>query len=229
MNSLTTSPVAEVLDRLIGQANVADKPLHDSFADGSYSVEQMLQDDRCDFRKLCHDQIDNFLNIDPNMGKFLYLCARGMRAERIVEFGTSFGISSIYLTCALKDNGGGKFIGTELESVKAVKAVENLEAAGLGDLAEVRVGDARETLRGGVGGPIDLLLLDGAYHLYLPVLRLLEPNLATNAIVVADNAQDLDNAYLSYVQDAGNGYMTLPLPFHPERGNYISVYTGVEA
>ncbi|MEV0855723.1 O-methyltransferase [Nocardia fluminea] len=186
----------------------------------------MLADDRGDFRRLCRDQIDNFLAVGPDMGTFLYICARAVRATRIVEFGTSFGISSIYLASALKDNGGGRLVGTELESSKAVRAVENLAAAGLSDYAEIRVGDARETLRDGVGGPIDLVLLDGAYHLYLPVLRLLEPHLGDRALIVADNAQDLDGAYLGYVDDPSNGYLTLPLPFQPDRGNHLALFLG---
>lgn len=226
MNSLTTSPVADVLDRLLAEAQVADQPLHQGFADGSYSVQQMLEDDARDFRRLCRDQIDYFLNVDPQLGRFLHMSARGRRAERIVEFGASFGISTIYLASAVQDNGGGRVITTELEPAKAERARANLFAAGLADLVDIRVGDALQTLRHDLGGPVDMVLLDGAYNHYLAVLRILEPHLAPGSLIVADNAVDLSGEYLAYVGDPANGYLTVPLPFHADRGNTLSLYTG---
>lgn len=228
MNSLTSSPAVDVLRKLFAEAASADKSLHDSFADGSYSVEKMLQEDRRDFRKLCEDQVEYFLNVSPDLGRFLYVASRAVGARGIVEFGTSFGISSIYLACAVRDNGGGRLIGTELEPAKAERAIENIKSAGLDDLVEIRVGDALETLRSGIVDPIDVVLLDGAYNLYLPVLKLLEPHLAPGALIIADNAIDLEGAYLSYVQNAENGYYSIPLPFHPDRGNHLSLYTKTE-
>ncbi len=71
--------------------------------------------------------------------------------------------------------GGGQLIGTELEITKVASARENIEDAGLADLVDIRVGDALETLKNGIGGDVDLVLLDGAFSLYLPVLKLLEP------------------------------------------------------
>ncbi|RCW37656.1 methyltransferase family protein [Halopolyspora algeriensis] len=225
MDSLTTGPVADVLAQLLVAAEAADRPLHDGFANGSYSEVQMLSEEAGDFRKLYQEQADYFLNVSPDMGRFLYLCARSRRPRQVVEFGTSFGISTIYLASALSDCGGGRLISTELEPAKAERARENVEAAGLADLVEIRVGDARETLRDGGEGDVDMVLLDGAYMFYLPVLKLLEPKLTTGAPVVADNAIDLSNAYLDYVQEPRNGYLTLALPFQPYRGHYLSVYT----
>jgi predicted O-methyltransferase YrrM len=142
-----------------------------------------------------------------------------------VEFGTSFGVSTIYLAVALRDGGGGQLIGTELESTKAARAQANLAAAGLADIVDIRVGDALETLRNGVGGDIDLVLLDGAFSLYLPVLKLLEPHLGQGALVIAENAIDDSGDYLTYVRNPDNGYRTIPLPFDPRRGNEMSVRT----
>lgn len=95
MDSLTTGPVADLLDRLLKEAEATDRPLHESFADGTYSIEQMLADDAEDFRKLCRDQEGYFLNVAPDLGRFLYACARARQAKQIVEFGTSFGISTV--------------------------------------------------------------------------------------------------------------------------------------
>jgi predicted O-methyltransferase YrrM len=153
------------------------------------------------------------------------MCARARKAKRIVEFGTSFGISTIHLACALRDNGGGQLIGTELEPTKAQRARENLEAAGLVDFVDIRVGDALDTLKEGIGGEVDLVLLDGAFSLYLPVLKLLEPHLRGGAFVIGDNALEQSPGYLDYVRNPQNGYLSLALPFDAGRGNELTVVT----
>ena len=138
--------------------------------------------------------------------------ARASGARHIVEFGTSFGVSTLFLATALRDNGGGRIVSTELFPTKAERAEANLSEAGLADLVEIRVGDALETLRHDNGQPIDLILLDAAKDLYLDVLRLMEPRLRTGGLVVSDRA-DLDGgdggraaAYIAYLADVENGY-----------------------
>ena len=103
----------------------------------------------------------------------------------MVEFGTSFGISTIYLAAAVRDNGGGMVIGTELEPSKHDRAVAHLQEAGLGEVAEVRLGDALATLKE-VPEPLDLVFLDGWKDLYVPVLELLKPKLRPGAVVLGD-------------------------------------------
>lgn len=130
---------------------------------------------------------DKLLPLNPAQGDFLYLLARAQRPRYAVEFGTSFGVSTIYLASGIRDaGGGGRVIGTELVSKKATAARENLAAAGLGDLVEIREGDARETLAH-LDRPVDLLLLDGWPQLAMDILRIVEPNLPAGSIVVVDN------------------------------------------
>jgi predicted O-methyltransferase YrrM len=169
--------------------------------------------------------VGNFLNVSPVFGRFLYMCARASKAKRIVEFGTSFGISTIHLACALRDNGGGQVIGTELEPTKAQRARENLAAAGLADLVDIRVGDALDTLKDGIDGDVDVVLLDGAFSLYLPVLKLLESHLRGGALVIGDNAVEQAPGYLDYVRNPQNGYLSLAVPFAAGRGNELTVVT----
>lgn len=155
----------------------------------------------------------SYLALSAKQGKFAYLVARGLCARRIVEFGTSFGISTIYLAAALRDNGGGTVIGTEIEPTKGVAARANLEAAGLGEYAEVREGDARETLRN-PGGRVDMVLLDGFKELYLPILKLLTPSLRPGAVVLGDNIFTFRIAlapYVAYVADPANGFASVTL------------------
>jgi predicted O-methyltransferase YrrM len=117
------------------------------------------------------------------------MLVRSAGAREVVEFGTSFGISTLHLAAGLRDNGGGHLITSEFEPSKAARARENFAAAGLDDLIELREGDALETLADGLPEAIDLVLLDGAKNLYPGVLALLEPRLAPGALVVADNAE----------------------------------------
>jgi predicted O-methyltransferase YrrM len=137
------------------------------------------------------------------------MLARGVNARNIVEFGTSFGISTLYLAAALRDNGGGRLITTEFESSKVARARENLTAGGLIDLVEIRQGDALQTLKSDLPETIDLLLLDGAKGLYPDVLALLEGRLRPGAFVVADDA-DVSPDYLARVRSTEQGYLSTP-------------------
>ena len=151
--------------------------------------------------------------VNPDFGRLLYMLVRMQKPTTIVEFGTSFGISSIYLATALHDNGGGRLITTELEPTKIARARENLAEVGLAHLVEFREGDAIETLKNDIDR-IDFLLLDGAKNLYLQLLRMLENHLTPNALVAADNAKYSEAAggYLTYVRDWRNGYLSVNLP-----------------
>jgi len=158
---------------------------------------------------------DVYIPLSRPQGKLLYLVARSIDARRIVEFGTSFGVSTLYAAAAARDNGTGRVIGSELEPGKRAKAVENLAEAGLGGVAEVRLGDALQTLRD-VPAPVDLLLLDGWKDLYLPMLELLAPKLRPGAVVLADNVRTFKRAlapFLDYVQSGKNGFESVTLPF----------------
>jgi predicted O-methyltransferase YrrM len=225
MDSLSTDPVAAVLGRLYQEAEHADRPLIERYRDRDKALDELLKAEAKDYRAVYHTFANNFLNVSADFGRFLYMCARARRAKRIVEFGTSFGISTIHLACALRDGGGGHLIGSELEPAKAQRAREHLNDAGLADLVEIRVGDALETLKDEIGGDIDLLFLDGAFSLYLPVLKLLEPHLRDGAFVIGDNALEQSPGYLDYVRNPHNGYRSLPLPFAAGRGNELTVVT----
>lgn len=137
------------------------------------------------------------------------MLARSGGARSIVEFGTSFGISTLHLAAALRDNGGGRLVTSEFEPSKVVRARANLAAAGLADLVELREGDALRTLAADLPDSVDLLLLDGAKALYPEVLARVEHRLRPGAFVVADNA-DFNPDYLAYVRAPENGYLSVP-------------------
>lgn len=167
---------------------------------------------------------DAYIPIDAAQGRALYQFARAVGAQRIVEFGTSFGLSTIYLAAAVRDNGGGEVITTELEPNKISAARQNFEAADVADIIEIRAGDALETLRD-VTWPVDLVFLDGWKELCLPVLRLLEPKLRANAVVLCDDMKPFRKtlrSYAEYVRDPTGPYSSLALPLGD--GLEFSVY-----
>jgi predicted O-methyltransferase YrrM len=131
----------------------------------------------------------------------------------VVEFGASLGVSTLYLAAALKDSGGGSLVTTELLASKAESARRNLIDAGLDSLVELRVGDARDTLRH-LDGTVDLLFLDGRNDLYLDVLHVVEPHMRSAALVVADlNVADPDLLpYLMHIRHPANGYRSVEVP-----------------
>lgn len=231
MNTLNGARVAQVLDKLHADAEAADRDyiaeIMARFEASGVTLEDaaglLVAEEQADYRATYRAHAEHFLAVSPAYGRFLYAMARARRATRIVEFGTSMGISTIYLAAALRDNGGGRLIGSELEPAKVARARANLEAAGLADLVEIREGDALETLRT-VDGEVDLLLIDGAWSLYLPVLKLIEPRLAPCAAVLGENAFARD--YLDYVRDPASGYVSLPLSIDEDRGNEFTVRVG---
>ena len=229
MDSLSSDQVAGVLASLHQQAERADAPLLQTFAREGASAEQMvaqvIEAETHDLKGLYHGFGGNFLSVSPQLGRFLYMCARACKARRIVEFGSSMGISTIYMAAAVRDNGGGCVIGTDLEPGKIERAQANVATAGLADIVEFRVGDARETLKADIGGDIDMAMLDGAFTLYLPILKLLEPHLKPGAIIIGENAFDQGAGYIDYVRNPQNGYISQPLPFDPGRGNELTIKT----
>ena len=167
-----------------------------------------------------------YMPVSPEQGRLLYLTARELDARNVVEFGTSFGISTIYLAAAVKDNGGGCVVGSEIEPSKHARAVANLKEAGLEAFADVRLGDALESLRE-VPEPVDLVLLDGWKDLYLPILKLLTPRLRKRAVVMADNIFTFRKSlrpYVEYVQSGTNGFESTTLRISD--GFEYSVYLG---
>ncbi len=151
---------------------------------------------------------DKFIALDRSQGVFCYLLARALGAKRIVEYGTSFGVSTIYLAAAVRDNGGGQVIGSEFVPAKAKRAREHLAEAGLEEWVEIREGDARETLRD-LPGEVDFFLNDGFPNAALAVLQCVAPFMRPGAALVTDNVGAFWSnyeAYLAWLADPANGF-----------------------
>lgn len=147
-----------------------------------------------------------YIPVTPEAGRLLYSLVRATRPTTVVEFGMSFGISAIHLAAAVRDNGSGRVVTTELSETKIAAAKQTFAETGLDDVITILEGDALITLES-LDGAIDFILLDGWKDLYLPVIELLEPRLSTGALVVADNTSAADTQpYLDRVRNPNNGY-----------------------
>ncbi len=156
---------------------------------------------------------DAYIPVDPDQGKLLYVAARAINAKTIVEFGTSFGVSTIYLAAAARAN-QGCVIGTELEPAKVKAARENVAQAGLAQFVDIREGNAMKTLAS-LDQTIDFLLLDGWKDIYLPMIKMLAPKMRAGAIVLADNIFTFKKAlgpYVKHMQTRTNGFESVTLP-----------------
>ncbi|MEM9833806.1 MAG: class I SAM-dependent methyltransferase [Bacteroidota bacterium] len=175
---------------------------------------------------------DKYIPIHPAQGSFLYMQARALNAKNILEFGTSYGISTIYLAKAAQENSGsspeqvrGKVITTEYLPHKAAAARQNLEAAGLSEYVDIWEGDARETLQE-LTTELDLVLLDGWPDLVFPVFKLIEPQLKPGAVIVVDDVEGFKPSmqdYLDYVRNPANGYISTTI--RPKKGLEFTVKT----
>jgi predicted O-methyltransferase YrrM len=216
-NALAAPPVRAVLDRLHA---AADDQERNGAAPSSAAglMESMSALERAEALQ------DVYIPVSPEGGRLLYALTRASRPDTVVEFGTSFGISTIYLAAAVADNGAGRVLTTELSSRKVAAAGASLAEAGLDGAVTILAGDARETLAD-VSGPVGLVLLDGWKDLSLPVLRMLEPRLAPGALVVADDISFPSMAdYLAYVRDPASGYVSVAFPVAD--GMELSSWTG---
>lgn len=209
MTTLTSTPLAPLLERLFAEADEASPETSTVIAELSAGEQERLMQSKTEYLDFYGRLKDLPLPVSRETGKLLYMLARSSSARSIVEFGTSFGISALHLAAALRDNGGGHLITSEFEASKVARARANLTTAGLIDLVEIREGDALQTLRTDLPETIDLLLLDGAKALYPEILSLLESRLRPGAFIIADNA-DYSPEYLAYVRSPTNGYMSIP-------------------
>jgi predicted O-methyltransferase YrrM len=203
-----------MLDRLHAQSDAQVEEINAYFSrrarEGTLDRENLFDEDTHRFFS------DKMVALDRDKGELCYQLCRSLRARRVVEAGTSFGVSTLYLAAAVRDNGAenGVVIGTEYEPSKAQVARAHFEEAGLGAFVELREGDLRETLVE-VGGPVDFLLVD-LWEVALPALELVAPSLRPGAIVVADNTAahaDAYREYFAFVNDPKNRLRTMTLPF----------------
>jgi predicted O-methyltransferase YrrM len=220
ITTLQDTRVASALDRMYGASEEQLSSLRGSpgqFAQLSSASAQ----ERADAMSAI------YMPVTPVAGRLLYSLVRASRPATVVEFGMSFGISALHLASAVRDNGSGRVVTTELSAAKIAAAKATFAETGLDDLITVLEGDALTTLAS-LDGSIDFVLLDGWKELYLPVLKLLEAQLSPGTLIVADNTEMADaQPYLEYVRDPDNGYVGVNFPVRDADSMEISCRAAV--
>jgi predicted O-methyltransferase YrrM len=224
MNSLDTDPALKnLLERLHMQSEAQTPALMAFVQDHGFRSVSGTDADVAKGRAFWADKM---VALEPIKARFCYSLCRALNAKRIVECGTSFGVSTLYLAAAVCDNGGGTVIATEYEPAKAAIARAHFAQAGLSEVVDLREGDLRETLKR-IEGPVDFLLMDIWTPLARPAIELVGPHLRKGAVVIADNTDTYRIAYgeyFAYINDPANGFSTMTLPF--DGGLEMSVKTG---
>lgn len=215
--SITSDPkVAAVLERLHDQSESQSATMSEYFS--RRIAERSLTGFSLDGDAL-RFLSDKLVALDRPKAEFCFNVCRALRARRVVEAGTSFGVSTLYLAAAVRantseDGGAGVVIGTEHEPRKATAARSHFAEAGLSDFIELREGDLPETLTD-LPGPIDFMLIDIWTAIALPALKRVAPHLRRGAVVVCDNTalfREAYHDYFTYVTES-NGFSTMTLPF----------------
>jgi predicted O-methyltransferase YrrM len=199
LRPFSSDAVHAVLDRLYANTLAGDGEVR-----ASAVAAGIMDDSHPDFY---HAMRRASMPVTPDFGLLLHMVVRLARPQLVVEFGTSFGVSTVFIAAALRANGQGRIITTEFETSKASAAAANIADAGLGDLVEIRSGDARQTLADLPAVPVSLLFLDGAKSLYLDVLRCVEPALGADSLIISDNSEMAGGAaYRDHIRNPDNGY-----------------------
>jgi predicted O-methyltransferase YrrM len=203
MSILNDPKLEALLDALHGQSQGQNGAID------SYFARRIMDAETTTFFR------DKMVALEKDKAEFCYALCRALGAKRIVECGTSFGVSTLYLAAAIRDNGGGQVIATEWEAAKARVARRNFAAAGLSQFIDLREGDLADTLKV-IDGPVDFVLLDIWAEAVMPAILNIAPHLRPGAVVIADNTESARRgyeAYFTFVADPKNRLKTLTLPF----------------
>lgn len=212
MNSLADDArLIELLDELYRLNDAQDAAIDEYYANGAERPTGFEEEDSSS-RNFWRDK---FVAIDRDKAEFVYLLCRAIGAKRVIEAGTSFGVSTLFLAAAARDNGGGLVTTCDNEPTKTAVARQNYEIAMLSDLIDTRTGDIRETLLD-IDEPIDFVLLDIWAPIATDVAQLVGPHIRPGGLIVADNTTVRRNLYdglFNYLENPANGFTTRTLPF----------------
>jgi predicted O-methyltransferase YrrM len=143
------------------------------------------------------------LAVSPETGRFLQNMVLAHKPARILELGSSCGVSTLYFADALRTLGSGTVVATELDAAKCARLRAHVRAAAVDAYVEVREGDVLETVSE-LDGVFDMVFIDVWANTYLDVFKRIERLLRPGSIVLADNmytAEDAVQPYKQYLDD----------------------------
>lgn len=228
MNSLRDNEALRgLLDRLHAASEAQEPAIDRYYAEGA-TRPTGYEPDGSDGRRFWQDK---FVALDRDKAELTYALARAAGARQVVEAGTSFGVSTLYLAAAVHDNtvhdntvhddtvdsqDPGRVITCDIEPDKVAVARRHFDEAGLAGVIETRVGDIRQTLAENLDHGVDLLLLDIWAPIAADVIALVGPRIRLGGMVVADNTsarRALYGGLLTYLDDPANGFTVNTLPY----------------
>lgn len=206
-----------LLDRLYAASIDQETGLADYFAQRVAEQGSFWQKFDADDHRFLADKL---VALDRDKALFCQQLCIALRAKRVVEAGTSHGVSTLQLAHAVQrvstsDNKPGVVIATEYEPEKAAIARQHLKNVDLAAFVDLREGDLRETLQV-IEGPVDFALIDIWIEMARPALELITPHLRPGAVVVTDNTATFADEYADYfefIRSPANGFVTQTLPF----------------
>jgi len=149
------------------------------------SEREWEQIQKMDMLKMQRHLDEFLLSVGPATGQLINLLAKEAKAQTIVEVGSSYGYSTVWLAEAARET-GGRVISIEIHEEKQKHARASIEKAGLSGFVDFRLGDARDSLVK-LDASIDFVLLDLWKDLYVPCFDLFYPKLSLGALIAADN------------------------------------------
>jgi predicted O-methyltransferase YrrM len=218
MSVLHDPALERLLDKLHAESDAQTQAIRKYYDQRDSVVGRPPEDQAAQTKTFLSDKL---YALDRDKAEFCYQLCRANNARRIVEIGTSYGVSTLYLAAAVRDNlraaagGEGVVIGTEYEPEKARAARAHFEEAGLSRFIDLREGDLRDTLPQ-IDGPVDFILVDIWIPMARPALELIAPHLRSGAIVVSDNTEQHRASYTDYfafINDPAQRFRTMTLPF----------------
>jgi predicted O-methyltransferase YrrM len=143
------------------------------------------------------------LAVSAETGRFLRNIVLSQKPARILELGSSCGVSTLYFAEALRTLGRGVVVATELDALKCARLRAHVEAAGVDAYVDLREGDVFQTVAG-LDGAFDMVFIDVWANTYLRLFRQIERLLRPGSVVLADNmytAEDAVRPYKRYLDD----------------------------
>jgi predicted O-methyltransferase YrrM len=219
MTILNDPHLERLLDRLHERSEAQTSAIREHYDERDKAVGRVPDEQAALTKAFLADKI---YALDRDKAEFCYHLCRTINARVIVEIGTSYGVSTLYLAAAVRDNvratgGSGVVIGTEYEPEKVRAARDNFNEAGLSNFIDLREGDLRQTLRQ-IEGPVDFMLVDIWIPMARPALEIVTPHLRPGAVVTCDNTGREDERvayrdYFAFINDPARRFRTMTLPF----------------